>query len=104
MEIIELARTSVQLITKDFQLEDSFQIEEKDPMGELKNELEKIVKHLMDHNFNQLLNALYRIDVSEEKVNAILETSPPDDVASSLAEAILERELIKAEYRLKYRP
>lgn len=93
------------LIRKDLQLdEENFSVEENATLDDLKRELIKIVRYLLDNDFNRLLNALYRIDVSEQKVNNIIEKTPPDEIANTLAEAILKREMKKVEYRIKYSP
>lgn len=98
-----LAKESGALIKKDFQLEDNLNISEKDPFNELKDQLITILSYLINKDMNRLLTALYRIDVSEHKVNAILTQSHPDEIAIDLADAIIERERLKAQYRMKYR-
>ena len=63
--------------------------------------LAKVIRHLLDNDFEQLLNGLYRIDVSEEKVKAAMATQ--GDVADNLALLIIEREMQKVVTREKYK-
>jgi hypothetical protein len=62
----------------------------------------EIVKLLMC-NMEKLLNILYRIDVNEKKVKEIFAQSNPKLIAPLLAELLIEREIGKAESRIKYR-
>lgn len=57
------------------------------------------IRILLDHDFNRLLNILYRMDVSEEKVNKAFAEGDP---AFAIAGLIIERELKKVETRSKY--
>ena len=63
--------------------------------------LSKIIRHLLDNDFERLLNALYRIDVREEKVKLAMATG--DDVAEQIALLIIEREMQKVITREKYK-
>lgn len=62
----------------------------------------EIIKLLMD-DMEKLLNILYRIDVNEKKVKEIFAQHNPKLIAPSLAELIIEREIGKAETRIKFR-
>ncbi len=92
------------LFEKDFQLEKSYL--------NLENRLEitydqafllimRVVEDLMAKDFNRLINTLYRIDVSEEKLKEALALST-DNPASVITKMILERQLQKIETRKKY--
>lgn len=72
-------------------------------LGEIKEKLTIIISHLLERDFNRLLNVFYRIDLDEKKVGAVLSLATPDQIAGQLAELVIERELKKAETRLKYR-
>ena len=63
--------------------------------------LEKSITHLIDSDFERLLQVLYRIDIDELKVKKAFANS--DSVANSLAKLILAREIQKIETRKKYR-
>ncbi len=59
------------------------------------------IQALLDHDFEKLLNMLYRIDVSEQKAGRALSADVP---AIRLAELVIERELQKVATRKKYKP
>jgi hypothetical protein len=54
------------------------------------------VIHLLNRNCERLMAILYRIDVSELRVNEIFNTALPLDVPELLADLIIERQLAKA--------
>jgi len=62
----------------------------------------EIIKLLMN-DMEKLLNILYRIDVNEKKVKEVFAQNNPTLIAPLLAEMLIEREMGKAETRLKYR-
>jgi hypothetical protein len=94
--------TSLTLIQKDFQIApgqwkyEAHEINADKAFSLLYN----LVEHLLSHDFNRLINSLYRIDVSEEKLKAALATSA--DPAQTISEMIWKRELQKVETRKKY--
>ena len=89
------------LICSDFKIEE---ISWDNPdFQALKKNVEKIVRNMLNTQFEVLLQIFYRIDVDENKVKQILSTHNPDDICSDLAELIIERELIKVASRRKYR-
>jgi hypothetical protein len=96
------AEKSYQLIRKDFEIGDDFDASIDNPFDQLLSRLTQIIKHLLDQDFSQLLIILYRIDVPESKVKRMLEISPPEELASDIAQAIIERQLQKVELRMKY--
>jgi hypothetical protein len=57
--------------------------------------LERQVKDLLDHDFNRLVNLLYRIDVFESKAKHCF-GQPNAEIARCLAALIWERQLQKA--------
>lgn len=61
----------------------------------------RVVEDLMERDFNGLLNALYRIDVSEQKLKEALALTT-DNPAAVITKMILERELQKVATRKKY--
>ena len=75
------------------------------PAAEVSNQdeflkiLTKVIRHLLDKDFERLLSGLYRIDVNENKVKLAMTT---DNVAENIAMLIIERELQKVETRRKY--
>ena len=83
---------------QDFNLEiPSAEVSSQDEFLKL---LTKVIRHLLDKDFERLMNGLYRIDVDENKVKRALTTDNP---AENIAQLIIERELQKVETRRKYR-
>jgi hypothetical protein len=68
-------------------------------MGKTFSELEQLghsdlianINDCIQHDFNKLVQLLYRIDVSEEKLKYILQLNPNEDAAKLIAAVILER-------------
>jgi hypothetical protein len=100
---LQLAQQSFELIKKDLGLaEESLMLEEQDGFEALHQKLTTIVQYLLDKDFGRLLNAMYRIDISEHQVKDILNFGKPDQIASELAKSIIEREKQKVITRIKY--
>lgn len=93
---------SYELIRKDLQLEESFQSSGEVGFEALHVFLTRRVQELLNHDFAHLLNALYRIDIPQNRVEEILNCSAPEMLASELSRAIIEREKQKMITRLKY--
>jgi hypothetical protein len=55
------------------------------------NDLIAFINDCIQHDFNKLVQLLYRIDVSEEKLKYILQLNPNEDAAKLIAAVILER-------------
>lgn len=49
------------------------------------------INDCIQHDFNKLVQLLYRIDVFEEKLKYILELNPNEDAAKLIAAVIIER-------------
>ena len=64
--------------------------------------LEPYVAQLLKGNMNDVFSLLYKLDVSEEKVKFILFGDHQDQTSKLLAEAILQREIVRRFFRLKY--
>ena len=64
--------------------------------------LSRRVDHLMRHDFEGLMTAMYQIDVSEQRFTEAVERPPGEQPARAVAELILERELEKMESRKRY--
>ena len=105
MDAMDGLRDGAALIKKDFQLAEDV----LNPTGEevfdydfVLKRLTKIVSHLLSTDFNQLVNVLYRIDVSEEKLKEALAIGS-NAPAKTIAEMIIKRELQKVAFRKKYK-
>lgn len=90
------------LICRDFGF-NTQELAPQDSIHELNEELTAIIKYLLDKNFSKLLQAMYRIDIDENKLKAALSSDPPDQVAPNIAVLIIERALQKIDTRRKYK-
>jgi hypothetical protein len=61
------------------------------------------LQQMLEEDFAGLVNAMYRLDVPETQFRAALNAPDPGLIASQLADAILDRELMRAKTRLHYR-
>ena len=76
---------------------------EKYSAEDLENNLTVFINDLIDKDFNKLVNLLYRIDISEQKLKIALQNE--DKTISSgktIAKLIIERQLQKLEFRNKF--
>lgn len=55
------------------------------------NDLIAYINDCIQQDFNKLVQLLYRIDVSEQKLKIILQSHPNEDAAKLIAEVIIER-------------
>lgn len=96
-------QTAGMLINKDFQLENEERLPmDLNAMEELENALSQMVNYLLHKDFQRLVNAMYRIDISEYKFRAALEEGEAEMVARNIARLIIDRELQKVATRKKY--
>ena len=95
----ELLLETFNLLDKDFQLpaiQTDFDEEKAIAV------LSKAISHLLDRDFERLLQICYRVDLGEEKLKKVLNESEPDRVAPDLAKALWERQKLKVEIRRRY--
>jgi hypothetical protein len=55
------------------------------------SDLIAFINDCIQHDYNKLVQLLYRIDVSEEKLKYILQLNPNEDAAKLIAAVIVER-------------
>lgn len=65
--------------------------------------LQEYVNHLLVNDFQKLIQLLYRMDISEERIRAVLEEKKQEDAGLLIAALMIERELAKARSREEYR-
>jgi ABC-type phosphate/phosphonate transport system ATPase subunit len=96
-------QTGLSLIRKDFNLDETeFSIHNTELSREtLLQQLKRLVNYLLEKDFGKLLQVLYRIDISEEKLKAALASDEGDPV-TLISNMILEREMQKVATRKKY--
>lgn len=91
------------LITKDLRVDhNEVEISEETNANDLHAQLTKLIRHMLDADFQYLMNAMYRIDISENALNSALNTPNPEHVASEIAHLVIQREIQKLETRKKY--
>lgn len=72
-------------------------------LDEFKKYLSQKLKFLLDDKFDLLVNILYRIDISEKKLNQLFSGKNRDSIPSNLADLIIERQLQKIKLRKLYK-
>lgn len=94
------------IVEKDF-VDDRFRTlipnNDFERLEEFRNYLIVKLKEMYDHNYELLLNTLYRIDVSEKKLSELFGGPDRDDIPGGLADLIIERQLQKIRFRQQYR-
>jgi hypothetical protein len=59
--------------------------------------------YLLNSNPERLMAILYRIDVSEPRVNEIFSHALPPDIPEQIADLVIERQIAKAETRARHK-
>lgn len=75
---------------------------EKLSFEEIRERLSAHVNHLINHDFQQLVMLLYRVDVSESKLKNMLKENKDMDAGHMIAQLIIERQLQKIKTRRAY--
>lgn len=88
----------IQLLNKELAIE----IADKESYQEIHAQLASYLNHLIKNDFEKLIAYLYRIDVNEQKLKALLQQNPGEDAGDIIAELIIERQLQKLRSREKY--
>ena len=70
---------------------------------EFLQKLEALVNGLIINNFEKLVQLLYRIDVNEAKLKAMLADNTNEDAAKIIAALIIERQLQKIKSRAEFK-
>ncbi len=70
---------------------------------EMRLNLQSIVNNLIQKDFQQLVNILYRVDVNERKLKYLLQENVGEDAAMIIADLIIERQLEKIKSRQQFR-
>ena len=71
-------------------------------LAQLKEQLAAHINHLINHDFQKLVYYLYRIDVSEQKMKALLQ-SPHQNAGELIAQLIIDRQLEKQKTKEQFR-
>jgi hypothetical protein len=59
---------------------------------EMKEHLVLYLNYLLLHDFNKLVQILYRVDVSEQKLKEFLQSNPQKDAAVVMADLLIQRQ------------
>ena len=66
---------------------------------ELKEYLSEHINHLIQTDFNKLVSLLYRIDINESRLKALLRENKDADTGKIITDLIIERQLQKIKSR-----
>lgn len=66
--------------------------------------LAKEVNEMIEHNFEGLIQLLYRLDVSEQKLKEVLAGNQQEDAGTLITTAILERLAQREKARQSFKP
>ena len=92
------------ILARDFiQLSTNFEMVRFDNLAQLKEELTKKIAAWMDHRFDLLLSTLYRIDIDEKRIEELFAADNREYIPSALADLIIQRQLMKINFRRKYK-
>lgn len=70
---------------------------------ELKQKLASYINDFIVHDFEKLVQLLYRVDVSEQKLKQLLKENSGEDAGVIIAQLIIEREEQKLKSRQSYK-
>lgn len=65
--------------------------------------LSQKISELLDKNIEKLVYILYRIDINQKKTDDIFNNPSKEEIASLMADAVIERQLQKVHTRNKFR-
>ncbi|RFM30435.1 hypothetical protein [Deminuibacter soli] len=88
-EIIRIAASTALVPVSSFEL--------------FREQLAAYIHTLINQHFPQLVQLLYRLDVSEKKLKTALANAAGNDAGLLIADLIIQRQLQKIETRRKYR-
>jgi hypothetical protein len=67
-----------------------------------RQELADKINEMIQYDFQQLVSLLYRIDVSEKRLQQMLEENSSDDAGCIIADLLMERQLQKIRSRQQF--
>lgn len=103
MQNNEHTRETFALLQKHLQVQQGEPLAKPaDEMEELRRLLRKQINYLLDHHFERLVQAMYRMDVRESDFKAALKLPTGPAIVDKLTELVLEREMQKVITRRLY--
>jgi hypothetical protein len=96
-------RQLVYLLTQDLRLEDGH----FDPftlnLDTIRERIKVVIDHCLQHDFERLLNAMYRLDIEESEFEKVISGAYGNDISGKLTDILLKREFQKVQTRKRYR-
>jgi hypothetical protein len=105
-ENAEEIKDIVKFVEKDFLISEGNSLipsSDLNSLEEFRLYLTAKLKYLLDEKYDTLINVLYKIDISEEKVRALFSGKDKGKIPGELAELIISRQLQKIHFRKLYR-
>lgn len=99
----EKITASAELIKSHFVLENIPELDGIDSFEDFEVRMSTIIEYYLNNDMNGLLNAFYRMDISEGKFKEILIQNDPENIALDLARLVISREMEKVITREKYK-
>ena len=69
----------------------------------LRDQLVNLINHLLLNEFNKLVQVLYRIDVSEQKLKQLVQKNPETDAALIITDLLIERQAQKMKTKRSFK-
>jgi hypothetical protein len=69
---------------------------------DLQKKLAQYIDHLIQNDFNRLVQLLYTLDIDERKLKSLLQQHPHSDAAPIISHLIIDRQLQKAQTRQQF--
>jgi hypothetical protein len=91
------------LLIEDLNRSYGLELNPADALGVLEGMLAEKVRVLIEGNFDQLLQLLYRIDINELRLRRLLVENEGEDAGMIIARLIIQRQWEKIESRRQYR-
>lgn len=88
-------RALIQQINKEFVIELADEIS----LAQIHQQLSVYINNLILNNFEQLISLLYRVDISEKKLSALLKKPQHLQTGNIIATLIIERQIEKIQSR-----
>src|SRR5574337_35551 len=93
---LEYIDATAQQVIKDFDLfgiEVRFSGNPDNAYNELLYQISPHIARMIESNYKKLLNLLYRIDVNESKISAIVNDTTVNSLSEAIADLVIKREL-----------
>ena len=83
----------------------NFELQKADVLtiDDVKRILGARIRELLDKNVELLVSIIYRIDLSQKKIDEIFKNESKDEIALQIADAVIERQLLKVQTRKLYK-